>query len=527
MATADPAARAAAPPPEDEATPEYREWLAAAYDTDVYEQWLRPFEELLHRRLELLPKGMALEIGCATGRGTEHLMAALGERVRLVAQEDRGFLLDLARARLADLVGSRLFFNSDPLPRLRYDEKVFATVVANLTWWERADRASLLAEMARVLDDEGQVVLTAPLAGTFSELIDLAREVSVKLDQVSKLEPRIAALEAMFATPEDWAAEVEQAGLVDARVDCTEIELPYASSRELFSSTLAQARWLSLWRRAFAEDDKRLVWHVRQMIDSYWAEGKFTLTLAAGCLTARRPRGFVARKAVERPAPADEPLVPVVLDGDSEAARAPRAPRPATIPPARADSYYASGDAIAAELLGLGPGSDLHARPASVAPRVAPTPPPEPLDAEPIEAEPIEAEAEEAEASGEFSTPGALDPLDEGEPYVPDLADVHVTPEDPGRPRPSQEDLDALLSEGSGLEPAPAFGGADPGPTVPPGRPSQFPDVSPLPLGQPRAVPVHPVELGRPQFQPVEPVDLDEVTAEPDDDLPDWGPDKR
>ncbi|MBI5487381.1 MAG: methyltransferase domain-containing protein [Deltaproteobacteria bacterium] len=526
MARDEAAARAAVPPPEDEATPEYREWLAAAYDTDVYEQWLKPFEELVHRRLELLPKGMALEIGCATGRGTERLMSALGERVRLVAQEDRGFLLDLARARLADLVGSRLFFNSDPLPRLRYDEKVFATVIANLTWWERADRASLLTEMARVLDDEGQVVLTAPLAGTFSELIDLAREVAVKLDQVPKLEPRIAALETMFATPEDWAAEVEQSGLIDARVDCTEIELPYNSSRELFFSTLAQARWVSLWRRAFAEEDKRLVWHVRQMIDSYWAEGKFTLTLAAGCLTARRPRGFVARKAAERPAATDESMVPVVLDGESEAARAPRPPRPATIPPARKDSYYASGDAIAAELLGLGPGSDLHPRPASVAPRAVPTPPPEMAESEPIEAEPIEAEAEEAEPGGEFSAPGALDPLDEGEPYVPDVGDVHALPEDSGGPRPSQEDLDALLSDGSGLEPAPGFGGAAPGQNVPPGRPSQFPEVSPLPLGQPRAVPVHPVELGRPQFQPVEPVDLDEVTAEPDEDFPDWDPDK-
>ena len=45
MADVDPAARPA-PPPDDENTPEYREWLAAAYDTDVYEQWHKPFEDL-------------------------------------------------------------------------------------------------------------------------------------------------------------------------------------------------------------------------------------------------------------------------------------------------------------------------------------------------------------------------------------------------------------------------------------------------------------------------------------------------
>jgi SAM-dependent methyltransferase len=500
MANPDPAARPA-PPPDDENTPEYREWLAAAYDTDVYEQWLRPFEELLHRRIEPVAKGMALEVGCATGRGTQKLLEALGERVRLVAQEDRGFLLDLARARMADHVGSRLFFNSDPLPRLRYDEKVFSTVVANLSWWERPDRVELLAEMARILDDEGMVVLTAPLAGTFGELIDLAREVVVKLDLASKLEPRIAALEALFATPEDWVEEVESLGLVQARVDCTEVELPFSSSRELFSSTLAQARWLGLWRKAFGEDDKRLVWHIRQMIDAYWADSPFTLTVAAGCLTARRPKDYAPRRAAEKPAPAEEAaVVPVVMAGDSDVDRAPA--YNATIPPPRADSFYASGDAIAAELLGMGAG-------ARGAARRVPTPLPDETVAgepEPLEPEPIEPEAIEVEPVEELGPAAAEDPLEEVEPYVPDEADLHSPVGGSSESRPSVEDLARALDEGSGME----FGPEDP-----------------VPLGTPRAAPVRPVDLGEPQFRPVAPVDLDDSTVEQDDSFPDWDERKR
>ena len=375
--------------------------------------------------------------------------------------------------------------------------------------------------MVRVLDDEGQVVLTAPLAGTFSELIDLAREVAVKLDQAPKLEPGIAALETMFATPEDWTHEIAQSGLVGARVDCEEVELPYASSHELFSSTLAQARWTGLWRRAFGDEDKRVLWHVRQMIDTYWAEGKFTLTVAAGCLTARRPQGFVAHRAPAKPAPAEEPLVNVVLDGDSEADRPPRAPRAATIPPARAGSYYASGDAIADQLLGLAPDSDLLSRPTLLDP---PGSVPAMADAESIDAEPLDADAVEG-----FAVPGALDALDEGEPYIPDEGDLHGAPDIDGGHRPSQEELDAILDEGSGLELPPAFRDA---PTGEPAshRPSQLPEVAPLPLVGPRAVPVHPVDLLEPAMRPVEPVDLDEVTVdpvEPDEDLSDWEPHKR
>jgi len=500
MTTADPNTRPA-PPPDDENTPEYREWLAAAYDTDVYEQWLKPFEELLQRRIEPLSRGMALEVGCATGRGTEQLMKAIGTKSRLVAQEDRGFLLDLARARLGDLVGSRLFFNSDPLPKLRYDEKVFSTVVANLSWWERADRAALLGEMARVLDDDGMVVLTAPLAGTFAELIDLSREVAVKLDVAAKLEPRIAALETMFSTPEDWVEEVESLGLTDARVDCNEVELAFASSKDLFSSTVAQARWVGLWRKAFGEDDKRLVWHVRQMIDAFWADGKFTMTVAAGCLTARRPQGFVARKAVERPR-LEEPEVPVLLAGGTGADHPPK--RPQTIPPSRGDGYYASGDAIAAELLGMGgaPRATEDDRTLAEEPEEVEAVEPEPVEPEPSEAEPLDGDALQ-----EISSAGAVDPLDEGEAYVPDEADLH-SPSEPGdAPRPTLEELNRVLDEGSGVEPDLSY--------------------SPIPLGAPRAAPVRPIELGEPQIRPVAPVDLDEPPVDLEDSIPDWEKKRR
>ncbi len=515
MADAEPAARPA-PPPDDENTPEYREWLAAAYDTDVYEQWHKPFEDLLHNRLEPVAKGMVLEVGCATGRGTARLMKALGERVRLVAQEDRGFLLDLARARLGDSVGSRLFFNSDPLPKLRYDAKVFSTVISNLGWWERADRNSLLAEMTRVLDDEGLVVLTAPLAGTFAELIDLAREVAVKLDLVPKLEPRIAALEAMFLTPEDWAAEVEAAGLTGVRVDCDEVEMPFGSSREMFSSTVAQARWLSLWRRGFGEEDKRLVWHIRQMIDAYWADAKFKLTVAAGCLTARRPKGFVPRKVVERPAAAgkaEEAVVPVVLAGESDVDKPPA--RPATIPPSSGSEYYASGDAIAAELLGGATEASEFDRTVEESPEDIQTVEPEPTESEGGEPEAVEAEPldEELEPDSGIVPPESLD---EAEPYVPDEGDLH--PGAAGGSRPPGAPIDtSILDDGSGVEHSAAL--EPPGSARGEPRTSNPPAVSPVPLGRPHAGPVRPLDLGQPEARRVRPVELNDSPEEPEEEF--------
>jgi len=486
--------------PSDESTPEFREWLAAAYDTDVHEQWLKPFSDLVAKRFEPPGRGMVLEVACATGRSTERLLEALGGKTRLVAQEGRSFLLDLARARLADHVGSRLFFNSDPLPRLRYDEKVFSAVVSNYGWWDRQDRDELLGEMIRVLDDEGLVVLTAPLAGTFGELVDLAREVAVKLDLVSKLEPRVEALERMFLTPEDWEEMVRGVGFERIRVDCTEIERRFASSRELFAATLTQAVWDGLWRRALGDEAERVLWHVRQMIDAYWADTPFPLTVAAGCLTAHRPRGFVAHKPAA--APKGDVAIPVVLDGESQADREPA--RPTTSPPAANDGYIASGDAIAAELLGLP--ADAAAEesiPEVEADATATqTGEPEPIDAEPLEAVPIEPEPVEESSSAVLSA------LDEPEPYVPDAGDLHGPNGESSGPRVPGPYDPGILDLGS------------------PGRPSA-PPVAPVPLGRPQATPVAPVPLERPRIHPVRPLDLDTIAAEPEELLPDdWDEDE-
>jgi SAM-dependent methyltransferase len=484
--------------PEDETTPEFREWLAAAYDTDVHEQWFKLFEDLVQKRLEPPTRGMVLEVACATGRGTERLLEALGGKTRLVAQEGRGFLLDLARARLGDHVGSKLFFNSDPLPRLRYDEKVFSAVVSNYGWWDREDRDELLREMIRVLDDDGLLVLTAPLAGTFGELVDLAREVAVKLDLLPKLEARIEALERMFLTPEDWEQLVERVGFDRVHVDCAEAEQRFGSSRELFGATVTQAIWSGLWRRALGNEDEHVLWHVRQMIDAYWADGSFPVTIAAGCLTAHRPRGFTAHKPAST-ARVDV-SIPVVLDGDSQAAEA---PRPETVPPPRGDGYIASGDAIAAELLGLGGAADddlghdtaeesieeVEADATATA-----TGEPEPLDAPEI---------------GE-SPSAILSALEDPEPYVPDDGDLHSpVGEGPGPYAPAPYDPSILEVGGAGA------------------RPSAVP-VKPVQLGRPQAAPVAPVPLGRPQIHPLRPVELEAPTVEPEELLPDdWDDDRH
>ena len=478
-------------PPSDEDTPEYREWLAAAYDTDVHEHWLAPFEELALKVFAPPEKGMALEIGCATGRATERLFAALPKRTRLVAQEDRVFLLERARARLGDQMGSRLFFNSDNLPKLRYDDKVFSCAFSNLSWWERADRGDLLVELVRVLDDDATLLLTAPLAGTFRQLFDLLREVLVKLDLAGKLGPSLVAAECAYAAPEAWADDVREAGLGDVRVERHSIDRIFGSSHGLFASTVAQARWLGMWKQHLGDETDRLLWHVRQMIDAYWSDTPFPLTIEVGCLVARKIPGARMSLAIEpiedeahpeaperHPMPMDDSGLGPMPGGVSE-----------PFSPAAGDAF-ASGEAIADVLLST-PEGRLSQPPEPI--RIE-SDAPAAIDVEPVDGEPVEGEALDSEPPSAGWSPPSVE-LGHGTMV---LGDGEIQPED--------------LDEPAEEEPAEAE----------PLEPVDAEPLEPVDLEEPRGQVVTPIDLGAPPPPPVIPVD----PVLPDDEpIPDWDQD--
>jgi SAM-dependent methyltransferase len=514
MSEARPDEAAATAPEED--TPEYREWLAAAYDTDVYEQWIRPFEQALYRDLEVPEKGMVLEVGCATGHGTQQLLRALDGRLRLVAQEDRSFLLDLARARLTDHVGSKLFFNSDHLPKLRYDASVFSLVVANLSWWERPDRPELLAEMIRVLDRGGRVAVTVPVAGTFGEILDLVREVSVKLDLAPAVDPLLARADAVFAPPDDWVNQFEEAGLTAVQFRTEEATLAFGSSRALFSSTVSQARWAPIWKEIFGAEWDRILWHVRQMIDAYWADAPFPLTLRVGVVSARK--GTPSEISAAPPAPPPR----VAEEGETPAAGAREAAAvPAPEPPRR---EIASGFDIAEALLGPDVPDAPAAPDALDPPVIAPPlqirfeprdeaqtldsdelePLPEPLEVEPL-AEPEELEPLLDPAQPESYDPYAAEASGSADPY----AGIGGTPAAPL----DSEPYDPLLDEPEPYRPDEGdLHAVVPGPRDPSG---EFEPLSDRP--RPSVEPVQPMDLGRPAIEPLVPVDL-RAPADGDDD---------
>jgi ubiquinone/menaquinone biosynthesis C-methylase UbiE len=266
------------------------EKLARIYDDEILPIWSQRFGRMILRGLEIPPKAMVLDVGCATGYPALEIARRMDEQSRLVAIDASSSLLDVARRKAADLAGRRIFFRTERyLPRLPFAADVFDVVVCNLGLPEAPSPSRTLRDFARVAKPGGRVIATMPLHPSWQEFHDLYREVLVKHDQqqmLERLDKHLASLPDVDAA-EEWMAS---AGLEDARVDVEEFTLLFRSAREFFFAPVVEYGPLPHWKAIAGrgQELQDVFWHIKEAIDAYFGGRAFQITILAGCLSGSK-----------------------------------------------------------------------------------------------------------------------------------------------------------------------------------------------------------------------------------------------
>jgi ubiquinone/menaquinone biosynthesis C-methylase UbiE len=291
------------------------EKMAAVYDEEILPLWTQRFGRMVLRDLELPPKSMVLDVGCATGHVALEILRKT-EDGRVIALDSHGPLLDVARRKAGDLSHRRIFFRTEQFKdRLSFADDVFNLAYSNARLHEFADPAVLVREFARITRPGGRVILTLPLRGTWDEFYDIYREVLTKHDKsdmLTKLEETIERL----PTPDQAMGWLTDAGLQEADLEVEEFQLLFKSSREFFFAPVIEYGPLSTWKEIAGrgEDMQQVFWHIKEAIDTYFAGRAFQVTVKAACL--RGVRAEVATEAT--PVLAGEELVVVEEAGAAQ-----------------------------------------------------------------------------------------------------------------------------------------------------------------------------------------------------------------
>jgi trans-aconitate 2-methyltransferase len=146
---------------------ELLEWDAATYDSlDLpHKRWGRAALE----RLRLRGGETVLELGCGSGRDTEHLLEALPNG-RVVAVDGSQQMLEQLRARLGNGDGRLEVLHRDLREPFELDGPFDAVMsVATLHWLP--DHVHVFEELARVVSPGGRLVIEAGGHGNIAEFL--------------------------------------------------------------------------------------------------------------------------------------------------------------------------------------------------------------------------------------------------------------------------------------------------------------------------------------------------------------------
>ena len=223
---------------------------------------------------------------------TAELLSRLDGESRVVALEASTPLIERARERVAgEQAGRRVFFRPHEVAaKLPFAEETFDVVLASQVLGEVADPAAALADLVRVTRPGGQVVVTAPLRGTWAELLDLYREVLTRLDRREGL----AALEAHVAAQPDGEAMarlLEAAGLTEVEEELGRWELLFRSGREFFYAPVIEQGPLPRWKEIAGKGDAmhEVFFALKEAIDTYYAGRAFAVGIFGGRFSGRKP----------------------------------------------------------------------------------------------------------------------------------------------------------------------------------------------------------------------------------------------
>lgn len=265
--------------------------LARVYDTEILPIWAERFGRMLLAEARVPDKGLVLNVACGTGYPALDLLERM-DSGRIIAIDSSSALLDVAREKAAGLSGKRIFFRTEGgKEKLSFDDDVYDLTFSNLGLGELAQSpAEAIAELARVTAPGGQLLVTLPLQGTWSEFLDIYREVLTKHDRHDTIE-LLSDYESTLPDPDVALQWMEAAGLQDVDLVVDEFSLLFKSSREFFFAPVIEFGPLREWKRLAGKGQEMqdIFWFIKESIDAYFGGRAFSVTVVAGCLSGRKP----------------------------------------------------------------------------------------------------------------------------------------------------------------------------------------------------------------------------------------------
>ncbi len=260
----------------------------AVLETFVVPRYLAAFGAVALDMMLVGEGANVVHLGCRTG----YPDALLLEKVpscHVVGVDTSAAAIELARNKAATLPREGLsYVLTDGYPT-QLQPGTFSHALSLHPIGTALERTQLFSEMMRLVYSEGQVLVSMPLRGSFQELGDLFREFALKYDQ-GEFSQAVEVAMAGRPSIETLSEELESVGLEDVDVEVVSTELTFAGGRAFIEDPTTRLLIIPELQTTLGNFDLSMpLSYVCDAVDSYFAEGDFSLTVKIGCASARRP----------------------------------------------------------------------------------------------------------------------------------------------------------------------------------------------------------------------------------------------
>lgn len=273
--------------------PVERQKRSELWEAELVPSWTQHIEPTFVAQLERVDLGASATVLVAESRTGTLIATMIDEQMvppsaRLMVVDPSSDMLDVARRRVGS-VSQRVFYSSQSMTSLSYADGVFNAVLCPHGLLTRGDLSLGGAELLRVLQPDGVLAFTMPLAPTFECFVDMLEEAIIALE-MRDLESPLSAYREALIDERDLASTLKSLDLSLVGMDVAGFDLEFEGAAAFLTSPLVDDLFLPRWLAMGDDVEHRetLLTEVLRMLDTYYASSVIPTQVEVACVVARR-----------------------------------------------------------------------------------------------------------------------------------------------------------------------------------------------------------------------------------------------
>lgn len=233
--------------------------LAFRYDLFITPDWRDRFDTLVNESLKLPVDVRILDVNCGTGAHSLELAERMRGKSEVIGVDPSAERIALARAKALVKKIDNVRFEQSPASDLPFDSHEFGAVIGDASMLNTAEIQEVLAEMVRVVQPEGRVVLKLATRGSFDEFFSIYWEALLQVGMADEVWTELERLINERLTVSDAERMAEQLGLLKVESFISREEFTYETAEDFLEAPLVTDRFLSEWLEIVPEESREEV----------------------------------------------------------------------------------------------------------------------------------------------------------------------------------------------------------------------------------------------------------------------------